>query len=67
MFILPFIYIYYLDVNNLYGEAMSQYLPVNNFKWVEGDDFNKLCELKFIESIPDDSQIGYIFSVDLEY
>ena len=28
-------YIKYLDANNLYGWAMSQKLPVNNFKWVE--------------------------------
>ena len=28
-------YIQYLDANNLYGRAMSQKLPVNNFKWVE--------------------------------
>ena len=28
-------YIQYLDANNLYGWAMSQKLPVNNFKWVE--------------------------------
>ena len=27
-------YIQYLDANNLYGWAMSQKLPVNNFKWV---------------------------------
>ena len=27
--------IQYLDANNLYGWAMSQELPVNNFKWVE--------------------------------
>ena len=28
-------YIQYLDANNLYGWAMSQKLPRNNFKWVE--------------------------------
>ena len=28
-------YIQYLDVNNLYGWAMSQKLPVNDFKWIE--------------------------------
>ena len=28
-------YIQYLDANNLYGWAMSQKLPVNNFKWVK--------------------------------
>ena len=27
-------YIQYLDDNNLYGWAMSQKLPVNNFKWI---------------------------------
>ena len=26
-------YIQYLDANNLYGCAMSQKLPVNDFKW----------------------------------
>ena len=26
--------ILYLDMNNLYGHAMSQYLPYANFKWV---------------------------------
>ena len=29
-------YIQYLDANNLYPWAMSQKLPKNNFKWVEG-------------------------------
>ena len=32
--------ILYLEMNNLYGCAMSQYLPINNFKWVK--DINKI-------------------------
>ena len=28
-------HILYLDMNNLYGCAMSQYLPISNFKWVK--------------------------------
>ena len=28
----------YLDMNNLYGCAMRQYLPINNFKWVKNID-----------------------------
>ena len=31
-------YIQHLDANNLYGWAMSQKLPVNNFKWVENNE-----------------------------
>ena len=30
--------ILYLDMNNLHGHAMSQYLPYANFKWVKTID-----------------------------
>ena len=29
------LYIKHWDVNNLYGWAISQKLPVNNFKWIK--------------------------------
>ena len=29
------LYIQYRDVNKLYGWAMSQKLPVNNFVWIK--------------------------------
>ena len=31
----PSKYIMYLDANNLYGWAMSQYLPTGGFKWMK--------------------------------
>lgn len=54
-------YLVYLDVNNLYGYAMSQYLPYSNFEWVED------IENFHLNNVKDDSPIGYILEVDLEY
>ena len=34
----------YLDASNLYGWAMSQKLPVDDFKWIEKDDLLKFDE-----------------------
>jgi hypothetical protein len=51
----------YVDVNNLYGWAMMEYLPFQNFRWVEDvNDFD-------VTKISDTSDIGYILEVDLEY
>ena len=38
----------YSDMNNLYGRAMRQYLPINNFKWVKNIDkvTQKLMRIK---------------------
>ena len=57
-------YVQYLDTNNLYGWAMSQKLPVNNFNWVKNK--SKIDE-KFIKNYDEDSDKGYIFEVDVEY
>ncbi|XP_021001758.2 uncharacterized protein [Parasteatoda tepidariorum] len=52
-------FLIYLDANNLYGFAMSQSLPLNKFSWCSTDID--------VEKIPDDSKIGYILEVDLNY
>ena len=31
-------FISYLDMNNLYGWAMSEYLPYERFKWLKNVD-----------------------------
>ena len=57
-------YLKYLDVNKLYGWAMSQKLPANNFKWIE--DLLKFNE-NFIKNYYENSDEGYIREVDVEY
>ena len=55
-------YIQYFHANNLYGWAMSQKLPVNDFKWIE--DTSKINE-EFIKNYDENNDKGYIFEVDL--
>ena len=57
-------YIQYLDANNLYGWAMSQKLPVNDFKWIE--DTSKIDE-EFIKNYDENNDKGYILEVDVKY
>ena len=59
----PSKYIMYLDANNLYGWAMSQYLPYGSFKWLSNEELNNIDLGKYKE----DSNDGLILEVDLEY
>ena len=59
----PSKYIMYLDANNLYGWAMSQYLPTGNFKWMTDKEISKTNLGKYKA----DSKEGLILKVDLEY
>ena len=58
------LYIQYLDANNLYGWAMSQKLPINNFKWLK--DVSRINE-EFIKNYNENSSKGYFFEVDVKY
>ena len=57
----PSTFINYLDMNNLYGWTMSEYLPYGELKWLKNID--KFDVMLIIEK----SDIGYILEVDLEY
>ena len=51
----------YLDMNNLHGWAMSEYLPYGESKWLKiVDEFD-------VNSVSEKSPIGYFLQVDLEY
>ena len=57
-------FLIYDDANNLYGFAMCKKLPVSDFKWV--DDLSIFTE-DFIKNYDEESDIGYLFVVDVEY
>ena len=54
-------FISYLDINNLYGWAMSEYLPNEEFKWLK-----KIDEFR-VMSISEKNLIRYFPEVDLKY
>ena len=58
------LYLKYCDVNNLYGWAMSQKLPVNNFEWIENNSqFNE----DFIKNYIEEYDERYFLEVDVQY
>ena len=46
----PSKYIMYLDANNLYGWAMSQYLPTGGFRWMTEKHTNNIDLAKYNEN-----------------
>lgn len=54
-------YIMYWDANNLYGWAMSQYLPYADLKFDNNITLDQILETE------DDNEIGYIVELDLSF
>ena len=61
----------YLDANNLYVWAMSQYLYTHGFKFLTDEEVRSrfpACDINtHLASISDTADTGYILKVDLEY
>jgi hypothetical protein len=53
--------IMYLNINNLYGGSLSQYLPTGGFEWVDLNTIAPILDMK------DDADVGYILEVDVDY
>ena len=57
-------YLQYCDVNNLYGWAMQQKLPVNDFQWIEDTSQSNEVVMK---NYNEESNEGYFLEVDVQY
>ena len=53
----------YMDANNLYEWAMSQFLPTHGFRFPNQDEITALK----LEDLCDDDEDGYIYEVGLHY
>ena len=54
----------YCNLSSLYGWAISQKLPANNFEWIE--DTSQFTE-DFIKKYDEESHKGYFLEVDFQY
>ena len=53
----------YLDTNNLYGRAKSQFVPTHGFRFLQQYEISTLK----LQELSDDAEGGYIFEVDIHY
>ena len=60
----PAKHIIYVDANNLYGDAMSQKLPVHSFKWLTNKEIENLFNQQIVQVW---EKTPCILEVDLEY
>ena len=61
----PISYIEYVDATNLYGSAMSEYLPTGDFCWIDDpDELESVLAEVFL--LPKDSPHGYFVQVDIQ-
>ena len=63
----PSNYIIYLDANNLYGWAMSEKLPLDDFKMIRISEDKQEKFKNEILNHPIDSEFGFFVEVDLDY
>jgi hypothetical protein len=61
----PATFLAYIDANNLYGWAMCQALPKDNFRWVPPTRFRNFQRI--LPKIKPDSKVGYFIECDLDY
>ena len=53
----------YLDANNLYGWAISQFIPTHGFRFLQQEEISAWR----LQDLSDDAEDGYILEVDLHY
>ena len=60
---LPSSFIFYLDMNNLYGTAMSEPLPEKEFSFLSPEQVENFDFM----NVSDDGPMGFILEVDVDY
>ena len=57
----------YLDGNNLYGWAMTQYLPYSGFKWLDQRNVDRLDVNLISEPVRMDIIWGLVLNIFMKY